>query len=82
MRTAGIPNFRKIWGIIDLPLEAGDYVMSVTNNYQTSGWSGQKSFVLSTGGVWGGRNYLLPIAMLVAALVFGLAIAYIAKLGR
>jgi len=31
MRTAGLPNFRKLWGRIDDGLEAGKYFLSVDN---------------------------------------------------
>lgn len=31
MRTAGLPTFRKLYGIIDTPLEAGTYTVQVAN---------------------------------------------------
>jgi hypothetical protein len=33
MRTAGLPNFRKLWGRIDGTLEAGVYQMDIMNEY-------------------------------------------------
>ena len=34
MRTAGLPNFRKLWGKIDTDLKAGQYKVKISNNYQ------------------------------------------------
>lgn len=34
MRTAGLPNFRKLWGRIDDNLKAGKYVLKIHNNYE------------------------------------------------
>jgi hypothetical protein len=36
MRTAGLPNFRKLWGKIDAKLDAGSYQLVVKNNYEVS----------------------------------------------
>jgi hypothetical protein len=32
MRTAGLPNFRKLWGKIESDLIAGDYTVNITNS--------------------------------------------------
>ena len=32
MRTAGLPNFRKLWARIDGDLEAGTYTINVVNS--------------------------------------------------
>jgi hypothetical protein len=29
MRTAGLPNFRKLWGRIENGLAAGDYIVQI-----------------------------------------------------
>jgi len=34
MRTAGLPNFRKLWGKIDATLPAGEYYLKIVNNYE------------------------------------------------
>ena len=31
MRTAGLPNFRKLWGRIEKGLDTGKYVLEVDN---------------------------------------------------
>lgn len=36
MRTAGLPNFRKLWGKIDGGLKAGQYQVTITNTYNVS----------------------------------------------
>jgi len=34
MRTAGLPNFRKLWGKIEGGLEPGKYQIKIDNNYK------------------------------------------------
>lgn len=76
MRTAGLPNFRKLFGRIDYDLIAGNYTVVVSKNafapalgsgglYDVTGFHGKKSFVLSTTNVMGGRNYFLAICYIV-----------------
>jgi hypothetical protein len=65
MRTAGLPNFRKLWGRIDTTIPAGTYSINITNNYPVSTFSGAKYFVLSTTGPFGGKNLFLEIAYFV-----------------
>jgi len=36
MRTAGLPNFRKLWGRIDGDLKAGSYELWIDNQYQVA----------------------------------------------
>ena len=61
MRTAGLPNFRKLWGRIDGTLEAGRYELRVRNEYEVAPFHGQKSFVISTTNALGGKNYFLAV---------------------
>ena len=61
MRTAGLPNFRKLWGRIDKPLEPGEYELEVDNRYDVNPFSGRKSFVISTTNALGGKNYFLAV---------------------
>ena len=77
MRTAGLPNFRKLYGEISDGLEAGTYYLEIQNNYPVSSFSGSKTFVLSTTNVLGGQNYFLAIAyMVVGCLCLVLAIIF------
>lgn len=61
MRTAGLPNFRKLWGSITDNLENGKYILKVKNNYNVQPFQGKKSFVLSTTNALGGKNYFLAV---------------------
>lgn len=84
MRTAGLPNFRKLWGKIETPLLPGKYVVEILNNYDMSEYSGKKTFVLSTTNLLGGKNYFMAIAYLVVGILciifaVAFAIAYLSK---
>jgi len=35
MRPAGLSNFKKLWAIINQPLQVGTYTLTVQNNYNT-----------------------------------------------
>ena len=48
MRVAALPTFRKLHRIISIDLEAGNYSVSINNNFPVYQFSGQKKFVLST----------------------------------
>ena len=80
MRTAGLPNFRKLYGSYDEGLSAGKYQLNIANSYDVSAISGTKAFVLSTTNALGGKNYFLAIAYIAVGLlclgfatVFGIA---------
>lgn len=65
MRTAGLPQFRKLYGEIEKGLDKGKYQLNIDNNYPVSAFSGTKTFVLSTTNILGGQNYFLAIAYIV-----------------
>lgn len=75
MRTAGLPNFRKLWGRIEGDLNSGQYILQINNTYDVSPYDGSKYFVLSTTNALGGKNYFLAICYLVVGslcIVFAL----------
>ena len=77
MRTAGMPNFRKLWGRIHAGLAAGTYTLTITNNYDVSAFDGKKRFVLSTTNAFGGKNTFLGICyIVVGSLWFIFAIIF------
>lgn len=86
MRTAGLPNFRKLYGRVETDLQPGTYSMRILNTYDVSSFEGKKSFVLSTTNALGGKNYFLAICYIVVgslcilfAVIF--CIAYLKKKG-
>ena len=84
MRTAGLPNFRKLWGKIEKDLPKGDYTLKINNNYPVKSFDGSKYFVLSTTNVFGGTNYFLAICYIVVGALcisFGI-VFFIAYMGR
>lgn len=84
MRTAGLPNFRKLWGRITETLPAGTYTVRINNNYEVASFDGKKSFVISTTNALGGKNYFLAICYIVVGalcIVFAIIflVAYLKK---
>ena len=84
MRTAGLPNFRKLWGRIQKDLDAGSYKLMIKNEYEVSPFQGKKYFVLSTTNALGGKNYFLAVCYIVVGTLcmlfaFIFCIAYMRK---
>jgi hypothetical protein len=69
MRSAGLPNFRKLWGKIPAGLKPGKYVLIVKNEFVVSTFKGTKSFFLSTNNALGGKNLFLAIAYIIAGVI-------------
>jgi hypothetical protein len=65
MRTSGLPDFKKLWGRIETDLEAGQYIVSVNNNYNSTAWEGSRFVHLTTKTVFGGKNIVMPCAFMV-----------------
>ena len=87
MRTAGLPNFRKLYGRYDDGLEPGNYEMTINNNYDVSSYDGKKRFVLSTSNTFGGKNFFMAGCYLVmgaSSFTFGLIyfVNYLRKRNR
>ena len=69
MRTAGLPNFRKLYGRINQDLQVGQYTLTIGNNFDVAPYSGKKSFVLSTTNALGGKNYFLALCYIVVGVL-------------
>ena len=73
MRTAGLPNFRKLYGKFEEDLLPGTYEMDIQNNYDVSSYDGKKYFALVTTNAFGGKNYFMSAFFLTLG---GLCVAF------
>uniref|UniRef100_A0A7N0UWG0 ALA-interacting subunit n=1 Tax=Kalanchoe fedtschenkoi TaxID=63787 RepID=A0A7N0UWG0_KALFE len=79
MRTAAFPTFRKLYGRIEVDLEANQTVrVHIENNYNTYSFGGKKKLVLSTTSWIGGKNNFLGVAYLtIGGLCMFMAVSFI-----
>jgi len=70
MRTAALPRFRKLYGVIHSDFKSGDSLsFAVENNFEVTSFDGSKSLVISTLGSFGGKNSFLGISYIVVGSV-------------
>ena len=81
MRTAGLPKFRKLYGIIEQDIPAGTKLNFTTEaRFPVKSFGGSKSLVISTTSWFGGKNPFLGVAyMVVGSICLVLAAAFFIK---
>lgn len=79
MKIAPFSNFRKTWGVLNVTLPKGDYIMTINNTWNSSLFDGEKWFVLSETNAFGGRNEFLAYTYIavgslsiILAMIFSL----------
>lgn len=73
MRTAGLTNFRKLWGRINQKLTPGVYIIEVVNNYNITQYLADKSVVLTTTNWLGERTPSFRLCFLCYLLLVSLS---------
>ncbi|VVC29435.1 Hypothetical protein CINCED_3A021660 [Cinara cedri] len=76
MRTAALPDFRKLYRRIDHSisefesgLPTGNYTLLIEYNYPVAGFGGTKSLILSNTSFTGGKNLFLGYAYIVVGCI-------------
>ena len=66
MRTAALPNFRKLYGYIEQPIPAGaTLTFNVQANWVVERLEGAKALVVSNNYIFGGKNHWLGTLFIV-----------------
>ena len=69
MRPSGLPNFRKLWGRIEVDLNPGDYYFRITDVFDVKKFKGKKYVILSNANMLGGKNDGLAICFIIVGIL-------------
>jgi hypothetical protein len=70
MRTAGLPYFRKLYGIIDKDFKTGDNItFNITLNFEVDSFDGSKALVLTTLSEFGAKDYAIGRSYLGVGII-------------
>ncbi|CUG80353.1 membrane-associated protein, putative [Bodo saltans] len=64
-RTSSMPDFLKLYRVIQTELPQGDYLVDIMERFDTVSFQGEKHLVLATRSWIGAKNYVLGVALLV-----------------
>jgi hypothetical protein len=84
MRTAALPEFRKLYRVIDTKLEPGEYTVVVRNNFNVEYFEGEKAIMLATTTSLGAPNSKLGVSYVIVGVlcvVSAVALALLEKFG-
>ena len=69
MRTAALPQFRKLYRVIETKLEPGEYTVLVRNNFNVESFGGEKAIMLVTTTAFGAPNAKLGASYVVVGVL-------------
>ena len=70
---------KKLWGRVEQELKKGSYTVLVENNYQVGNLKIGKGVELTSSSILGGRQFFIPVALIVlgiASLAYTFYLAY------
>ncbi|KAE9554652.1 hypothetical protein FO519_002139 [Halicephalobus sp. NKZ332] len=76
MQTAALPKFRKLYRALNSTVDEtflnglpkGSYVLEISDNYPVADYDGRKRFIIAIGGLYGQKNYFLPLGFFITAV--------------
>ena len=81
MRTAGLPQFRKLYGIVDADMYEGEQLtFGIQTNFEVASFKGTKRIILTTLSDFGNQNFALGnTAIIIGSISMGMGIFFAIK---